>query len=111
MTLPTIPAPGSSEWLNQEARSGLMQSIALQQAYDAVIGAEMLRQLAGEITPAEEALIVSWERYVRTSGEFPGSAKFNCVNLLVWSGYDSVIPRLQDPVSTRPSQPPGAVAK
>ena len=106
MTVPTIPAAGSSDWLNQETRPGLMQSIALQQAYDAVFGAEMLRQMAGEITPEEEALIVSWELYVRTTCEFPASAKFRCVNLLAWCGHDSVIPPHLDPVSTRQSLPP-----
>ena len=71
MTVPKIPAAGSSDWLNQETRSGLMQSIALQQAYDSALGAEILREKAGEITPAEEAIIFSWERYMRTTGEFP----------------------------------------
>jgi hypothetical protein len=71
MISPKIPAAGGLEWLNQETRSGLMQSIALQQAYDAVRGAQMLREKAGEVTPAEEALVASWERYVRKTGEFP----------------------------------------
>jgi hypothetical protein len=71
MTRPTIPAPASVDWLNQETRDGLMQSIALQQAYDAVRGAQLLREKAGEVTPAEEALIASWEHCVRQGGEFP----------------------------------------
>jgi hypothetical protein len=71
MTMPTIPAAGSSGWLNQETRCGLMQSIALQQAYDAVYGAQLLREKAGQVTPAEEALVASWEHYVRKAGEFP----------------------------------------
>jgi len=71
MRTPTIPAAGSLEWLNQETRSGLMQSIALQQAYDAMCGAQMLREKAGKVTAAEEALVASWEHYVRKAGEFP----------------------------------------
>jgi hypothetical protein len=71
MTTPTIPAAGSLAWLDQETRSGLMQSIALQQAYDAVCGAQVLREKAGEVTPAEEALVASLEHYVRKAGEFP----------------------------------------
>ena len=71
MTTPTIPAAGGFEWLNQETRSGLMQSIALQQAYDSVCGAQMLRAKAGTVTPAEEALVASWEHYARKAGEFP----------------------------------------